>query len=81
MKFKVEIGIEELGRLVKGEEERDLIAQTLILYPVTWDIVREMILQRLTCYQIKAMCDAWYRNGQPIREAWDSTKAVLDFII
>ncbi len=80
MKFKVRLGIEELDVLVKGEKEKDLITQTLILYPVTWDIVREMILQGLTSYQIKSMCDMWYKNGQPINIAWRNTKTVLTVI-
>lgn len=80
MKFKVHLGIEELDVLVKGEKEKDLITQTLILYPVTWDIVREMICQGLSGYQIKAMCGMWYIKGQPISIAWRNTKTVLAVI-
>ena len=55
MKVKVHYENEELDKLVKDEETRELIVQTLILYPVTWEIIRDMICQGLSGYQIKNM--------------------------
>lgn len=80
MKVKVHYENEELDKLVKDEETRELIVQTLILYPVTWEIIRDMICQGLSGYQIKAMCGIWYIKGQPISIAWRNTKTVLGVI-
>lgn len=80
MKVKVHYENEELDKLVKDEETRELIVQTLILYPVSWEIIRDMIGQGLSGYQIKAMCGRWYIKGQSISIAWRNTKTVLTVI-
>ena len=54
MKIKVHYENEELDKLVKDEETRELIIQTLILYPVTWEIIRDMICQGLN------QSNVWY---------------------
>ncbi len=80
MRIKVSFENQELDKLVKDEKTKELIVQTLILYPVTWGIVRDMICQGLSGYQIKAMCDMWHKKGQPISIAWKNTKTVLTVI-
>lgn len=76
----VNLGIEELDFLVSDEKDKELITQTLILFPVTWEIIRDMICQGLSGYQIKEMCGMWYIKGQPISIAWRNTKTVLGVI-
>ena len=80
MKVKVHYENEELDKLVKDERTRELIVQTLILYPVTWEIIRDMICHGLSGYQIKEMCGRWYIKGQPISIAWRNIKTVLTVI-
>lgn len=80
MKVKVHYENGELDKLVKDERTRELIVQTLILYPVTWEIIRDMMCHGLSGYQIKEMCGRWYIKGQPISIAWRNTKTVLTVI-
>lgn len=75
--MKVNFENAELDLLVEDEEVKELIVQALILYPVSWDVVKDMICLGLKGYQIKEMCDMWYKKGQSIEEMWRGAKTVL----
>ena len=66
----------ELNVLVNNEFDRDIIKITIINYPVTWDTIREMLMNGWSVNKIKTFCHEMYFKGKIISDTWDSIKLI-----
>ncbi|MBY6838698.1 hypothetical protein [Clostridium botulinum] len=67
----------ELDMLIFNENDKTIIKSTIDRYPVTWDIVKEMILQGIGSKQIEKFCEHCYCNGGIITDDWHMVKNIL----
>jgi len=64
----------ELKILVYNESDRKIINDIIIKFPITWDIIREMIMKGWNVNQIQTFCNEIYFKGKIISDIWNSIK-------
>jgi hypothetical protein len=53
-----------------------MIKLTIINYPVTWNIIREMLMCGWSVNSISAFCKEMYFKGRIIEDVWNVIKEI-----
>lgn len=70
----------ELDKIVSNKKDKKLLIRAMINYPVTLDIILDMVSSGLEAYIIYEMCTRWYIEGINISVAWRNLKIVLPIV-
>lgn len=70
----------ELDKIVSNKRDKKLLIRSMINYPVTLDIILDMVSSGLEACIIYEICTRWYIEGINISVAWRSLKIVLPIV-
>lgn len=70
----------ELDKIVAIEKDKKLLDKAMVNYPVTLDIILDMIEAGVEPYKIYEICKRWYIDGINIKVGWKCLKAALPII-
>lgn len=75
--FKV---FNELDKVVFNKKDKKLLIRAMINYPVTLDIILDMVKSGLEACIIYEICTRWHIEGMNINLGWKGLKMVLPIV-
>lgn len=70
----------ELDKVVYTKNDKKILVNAMINYPITLDIILDMVISGLEAYKIYEICTRWYIEGINISVGWKSLKPILPLV-